>query len=137
MPSTFQSSLWQISVPPPWKAEECEDCVEFTQPDGAGALHISGALKQAGQVLDTETREQMARESPEDAKVESVRLGDFSGYGTDYVDWQDSIFWRKWFVCSGRVLLFITYNCKRGDEELELPQVSRILSSLRCRDDAA
>jgi len=34
-----------------------------------------------------------------------------------------SVYWRKWFVRSGRVMLFITYNCKRGDEELEKPQV--------------
>ena len=137
MRSTFQSPLWQISVPRPWRAEDCEHCVEITQPEGAGALHISGALKQDGDVLDDETRAQLQQDCPTDTEFERVRFGDFSGYGGDYVDWSESAYWKKWFLRSGRVLLFITYNCKRGDEELEMAQVGQILSSLECRDEDA
>jgi len=53
--STFQTTLWQIGVPLTWKAQACNDCVEFTQPEGVGALHISGARKTDGPVLDAET----------------------------------------------------------------------------------
>ena len=134
---TFQSLLWRISVPLPWKAQDCEHCVEFTQPEGAGALHISGARKKDGDVLDEETRAQLQQNCPADIDVEPVRFGDFIGYGGEYVDWNDGDFWKKWFVRSGRVLLFITYYCKRGDEESEMAQVLQILSSLECKGDDA
>lgn len=133
MHSTFFSSLWQISVPLPWRAQEFEECVEIMQPEGIGALHISIAFKQGGTVSDSETRAELKRACPEDADVEATRFGEFVGYGAEYVDWSEGAFWKKWFVASGRVLLFVTYNCKRGDEGLELPQVSRILSSSKLR----
>jgi hypothetical protein len=133
MGSIFRSLLWQISVPPPWKALPCEDWVEFTQPEGTGALHISGARKKKGEVRDDELRAQLHKDAPEDLEMEPVRFADFVGYGADYVDWNASVFWRKWFVRSGRVMLFITYNCKRGEEEFEMTQVCEILSSLKCR----
>jgi hypothetical protein len=134
MRSTFQSLLWQMSAPRPWHAQNCEHCAEFTQPEGAGALHISGALKHYGDVSDDETRAELQKECPQDTEPERTRFGDFSGYGAEYVDWSNSRYWKKWFVRSGRVLLFITYNCKRGDEELEMAQICQILSSLECRD---
>src|ERR1700677_1889519 len=106
---TFHSSLWQIAVPLPWRAHEFEECVEVTQPEGIGALHISGALKQVGTVSDSETRAQLQRDCPDDTDLEPARFGDFIGYGAEYVDWSASIFWKRWIVASGRVLLFITY----------------------------
>ena len=135
MPSTFKSSLWQISVPRPWRAQDCEHCVEFTHPEGAGALHISGALKQVGDVSDDETRAQLQQECPENADIEPVRFGNFTGYGAEYVNWTEGAYWKKCFVRSGRVLLFITYTCKRGEEDLEITQVCQILSSLENRDE--
>jgi hypothetical protein len=133
MSSTFQSSLWQIVLPPSWRAQKCEHCVEFTQPEGAAALHISGACKQDGEVSDDETRTQLEEACPENTDMNPVQFGRFTGYGADYVDWNDDVYWSKWFVRNGRLLLFITYNCKRGDEELEITQVSQILSSLEVR----
>jgi hypothetical protein len=133
MRSTFHSSLWQLAIPRPWRAQEFEECVEITQPEGIGALHISGAVKQDGTVSDSETRAQLERDCPEGTDIEPARFGDFIGFGGEYVDWNASAFWKRWFVASGRVLLFVTYNCKRGDEHLELPQVCQILSSLQLR----
>jgi len=133
MRSTFHSSLWRIAVSHPWRAQQFEECVEITQPEGIGALHISGALKQVGTVSDSETRAQLQRDCPDETDIEPARFGDFIGYGAEYVDWSASVFWKRWIVTSGRVLLCITYNCKRGDEDLELRQVCQILSSLQLR----
>ncbi|HTV40071.1 MAG TPA: hypothetical protein VMF08_05830 [Candidatus Sulfotelmatobacter sp.] len=135
--NTFHNSLWQIAVIRPWRAQEVDDCVEITQPEAIGAIHISSALKQDSTVSDTETRAQIQQQCPDDADIEPAQLGGFIGHSTEYVDWNDSVFWKKWIVASGRVLLFITYNCKRGEEQLELPQVSQILSSLQPRPGGA
>ena len=34
MAAPFQRTWWLIAVRPPWKAEDCEECVEITQPEG-------------------------------------------------------------------------------------------------------
>src|SRR5205823_3370651 len=73
MVATFQSSWWQIAVPPPWKAEECEECVEITQPEGTGALHISGARKLDGPVLDPEALSQLQENCPEGTEADRGR----------------------------------------------------------------
>jgi hypothetical protein len=134
MAVTFQSSWWQLAVPPPWKAEECEECVEITQAEGIGALHISGARKADGSVLDAEVLSQLQENCPEAAAAERTRCGDFEGYLAEYVDWAEGTYWKKWFVACRKVLLFITYTCKRGEEDLESTQASALLSSLRCRE---
>jgi hypothetical protein len=133
MDDIFQSTLWQIAVPSPWEAKKSDECVEITQPEGAGALHISGAIKKLGSVLEDETKAQLQRNCPEDTTAEPVRLGDFVGYGADYVDWSESTYWKVWFVASGRVMLYVTYNCKRGEEDSEVTQVAGILSTLKIR----
>ena len=133
MRSTFHSSLWQIAVTRPWRARQVEECVEITQPKGIGAIHISSALKDVGKVADSETQTQLQQQCPDDTDLEPAQLGDFIGHGAEFIDWSDSVFWKTWIVASGPVLLFITYNCKRGEEDLELSQVCEILSSLKLR----
>jgi len=134
MAAAFQSTWWQIAVPLPWAANEFEECVEITQPDGIGALHISSARKLDGSVLQAEALSQLQENCPDGAQTESVRCGDFAGYVADYVDWTGDAYWKKWFLACGQVLLFISYTCKRGDEDLETSQASELLSSLRCRE---
>jgi hypothetical protein len=134
MATTFQSAWWQIAVPPPWKVEECEECVEMTQPEGIGALHISSARKQDGPVSEVEALSQLQENCPDGTQTERVRCGDFAGYVAEYVDWTEGAYWKKWLLTCGRVLLFVTYTCNRGEEELESAQASALLSSLRCRE---
>lgn len=130
----FESTLWQIGVPHPWKAEGRENCVEFTEPEGVGALHISGARKTGGPVLDTEALSQLRENCPREARADSVTCGDFSGYAAAFIDEGDGHYWKKWFLYCRRVLLFVTYNCRRGEEEFEVQAVSGLLSTLRCRE---
>ena len=134
MAATFQSKWWQIAVPPPWKAQDCEECVEITQPDGVGALHISSARKLEGAVLASEALSQLRENCPDGTETESARCGDFEGHAAEYVDWNEGLYWKKWFVACREILLFATYNRKRGEEGLESPHAQALLSSLRCRE---
>ena len=131
MSLTFQSVWWQISVPLPWRARDSEHCVEITQPKGAGALHISAARKNTGIISQHETLSQLKGDCPEYIEPEQVRCGDFEGFSVDYVNWNESAYWKKWFVASENTLLFISYTCKQGEENLEVEQVEALLSSLR------
>ena len=108
------------------------DCVEITQPEGTGALHISAARKQSD-VADADLREFAEAELPSNTPVEPVSVGDFSGVTAEYVDWSTSAFWKKWWIRVGSLMLYVTYTCSRGDEEIEEDDVQRILSSLATR----
>ncbi len=133
MHPVFKNRVWELSVAPPWRAVDCEHCVEITQPDGVGAVHISSARKKEGLVADSEALAQLKGDCPDDTESERVRCGDFSGYVAEYVDWNAGLFLRKWFVSCRKDLLFISYTCKRGDEELEIDQVSALIGSLRSK----
>lgn len=98
MAATFQSRWWQVAVPSPWKAEECEECVEITQPEGIGALHLSSARKSEGSVSDTEALSQLQENCLEGTETERVRCGDFAGYVADYVDWNEGAYWKNGFL---------------------------------------
>jgi hypothetical protein len=133
MNPVFKNRVWALEAPPPWLITDCEHCVEITQPEGVGALHISSARKKDARVLDSEALAQLKNDCPEGTDMEKVRCGEFAGYMAEYVDWQGGDFWRKWFIACGHDLLFVTYTCKRGEEELEADAASKLLASLYSR----
>jgi len=130
--TTFRSQSWAVDVPPPWTAHDVEHCIEITRPEGTGALHISAARKQSP-VADPDLRAFAEEEVPSGTSLESASAGDFVGVRAEYVDWRDSRFWKKWWLRSGSLMLYVTYTCARGDEHIEEDDVERILSSLATR----
>jgi hypothetical protein len=129
----FNNRLWALTVAPPWQIEDCEHCVEITEPEGTGAVHISSARKTDGVISSAETFEQIKSECPDEADIEEVTCGDCRGYVSEYADWSSSKYWRKWFVTCRQDLLFISHNCRMGEEEFEIDLVSTLLDSLRSR----
>jgi hypothetical protein len=133
MHPVFKNRVWELDALPPWRVEDCEHCIEITQPEGTGALHISSARKKEGVIAESETLARLQGDCPEDTDSRKVRCGDFSGYVAEYVDWHTDKFWRKWFVACRKDLLYITYTCARGEEDLEVEQASTLLTSLRSK----
>jgi len=129
----FRHRVWELDIGLPWRVEDCEHCVEITQAEGNGAMHISSARKEQGSVADAETLGQLRENCPDGTDFEKVRCGDFQGYVAEYVDWHTGAFWKKWFVACGQDLLFVTYTCKRGEEEVEIEKASVLLASLRSK----
>jgi hypothetical protein len=126
----YRSSIWQLTVLPPWQLEKADQCVEITQPEGIGALHISAAQKDHGNVSESDLQEFTTKELPEDVQLATASFGKFFGYGASYTDRHTDIFWKKWWLGCGAVMLYVTYNCSRGDEEFELAQVESLLTGL-------
>jgi len=132
----FPKLLVAGCCPRPWKAQDCGDCIEFTQPEGADALHLSSARKQHGEVLDDEARTQLGQECPDDADTEPVRFGAFTGYGAEYVNWSEGIYWHKWFVRCG-ACFYSSHILQARRRGIGAAAVRQILSSLTCRDEHA
>jgi hypothetical protein len=130
MQHLYQSTLWQLMVLPPWRAQKVEQCVEITQPEGTGALHISEARKQKGVVSESDLRSTAAKDLAQEEELLACSVGGFTGLSASYADWHTDIFWKKWWLRSGAVMLYVTYNCSRGDEEFELEQAETLLAGL-------
>lgn len=127
----YQSTLWQLTVLPPWRAQKVEQSVEITQPEGTGALHISEARKQDGVVSESDLRSTAAKDLPQDVELLACSFGGFTGLSASYAALHTGIFWKKWWLRSGAVMLYVTYNCSRGDEEYELDQAEALLAGLK------
>src|SRR4051812_15921468 len=107
MNPVFKNRVWELEVLPPWRVEDCEHCIEITQPEGMGAMHISSARKKEGTVSESETYAQLQSDCPDGTDFQKVRCGDFAGYVAEYVDWHTDKFWKKWFVARRQDLLYI------------------------------
>jgi hypothetical protein len=131
MNSPFEKLAWEVVVSPPWRVLDCGHCIEITQPEGVGGLHISSARKKQGSVTLSELAAKMKSDCPEGTELHQARCGDFVGMVADYVDWNADAFWRVWLLARDRDLLHVTYTCRRGEEDLEAEQASRLLKLLR------
>lgn len=60
--------------------------------------------------------------------AKAVEAGDFSGLTLAYD--ADNVFWRHWYVASGRQALVISYTCGVRDKEREIAQIGEMLASL-------
>lgn len=89
--------------------------------------------KQEGEVTNCEAMERLKEDCPTEVDVAQIQCGEFGGYLADYVDWHSDAYWRKWILYCRNVLLFATYTCKRGDEDLEVNEAASLLESLRCK----
>lgn len=124
------SELWEIELADGWEVQSVDECVTICHPDGVGALQVSGYTKRTtGEV----TRGDLLAATKLDAVVQEhlgeQTWGEFRGFQLVYG--QGPHFWRKWWLSNENVLLFVTYNCDRKHEDLELQDVNQMVGSLR------
>jgi hypothetical protein len=136
MPDEFKSTWWSIEVAPGWFAEREAECVTFWREDGVGALQISAYKYDSGCVPDDDLHDFMKGEFPDDARIQHLSCGEFEGMGVDYV--VDGKFWRKRWVRSDPLLIYVTYNSGYSAQAIESAAVDQMLATLksRCRPAA-
>ena len=59
---------------------------------------------------------------------QNVSCGEFVGFEASY--FADENFWRKLWLRSGSLLLFVTYTCAAEERAIETEDVNQILESL-------
>lgn len=119
---------WKLDIPREWEEHEEDDTLIVYDPDGVGALQISG-MATDGEVSDEDLRE-LAREHIEaGAKTRPVEFGDFTGFTFDYSE--EDEFWQEWYLRSGHVSLYATYNCELDDKGVESELIEQVLSTLQ------
>ncbi|KAB7624305.1 hypothetical protein [Alkalilimnicola sp. S0819] len=118
---------WKIDLPAHWEVEEDEDSTIIYEEDGVGALQISGLVAEQD-VTDGDLREFAAEHLAAGARAEAVELGEFSGFTFSYTE--DDEHWREWYLRTGPVALFVTYNCDLEDRGVEDEAMEQVLGTL-------
>lgn len=124
----YKSAWWSVEPPDDWEAEPDEDCVTFTSERGVGALQISVYRRDSKSVTDEDLFEFAEDELFAAEKPQSISCGEFVGFEISY--FLNENFWRKLWLRSGSLLLFVTYNCAADKSTVETEDVNQILESL-------
>jgi hypothetical protein len=61
-------------------------------------------------------------------RLARVSYGPFSGFSVQYA--KEGLFWQEWWLRSGQLMVYATYNVVEGSEQTEKNDIERILSSL-------
>lgn len=124
---------WSLDVSDEWSVTKHEECLSLALSDG-GALQASSARKEQGAVTQRDLLWSEA-ERASWGEWKPVRCGEFTGIFYEYV--QEAAVWRRWYLRSGPVLLFITYNGTFEAAAREWEPVLSILSTARLEGSRA
>ena len=58
-----------------------------------------------------------------------VRYGPFSGFSVEYT--KEQRFWKEWWLRSGNLMVYVTYNVILGKQNVEKEKVEKLLRSLK------
>lgn len=132
--TSVRGEWWEIDLAPEYVAEmEPDDaCVTISHPQGVGALQVSAYQKQDGSPVSNSDLLQETELPPEkQSHLAEQQWGEFRGYQLVYT--QEDMFWRRWWLTDGVTFLFVTYNCEKAEQRVELEPVNSMLNSLRSK----
>lgn len=123
------ADTWSAELPAGWVAERDGDTVATTHPDAAGTLHLT-ELRAPSPLTETRLREiALARHGSDPESLQTEVRGDFEGLGLCHRRDQNHVY--ELYLARGRDLIFATYVCDQGEEELDAAAVAAILDSLQ------
>jgi hypothetical protein len=118
-------------LPDGWLAQLDDKCFLFFAETGVGALQISAYRKDFGYVTAKDLRELASDELQDITHAVPIIVGEFQGQTASRVSGE--LFWRRWWLRSGQLLVYVTYNRGVDDECGEDSVVERIVNSLKLR----
>src|SRR5205823_3882442 len=112
-----------------------ETCATFLADSPIGALQISAASKGMGFVTDDDLKDFAQEHIDAGAKLGTVTYGPFSGFYLHYPEGEH--YWKHWWLRSGNILVYVTYNAEIAAKGVEDEAIERILSTLRLTAESA
>lgn len=129
MSHIFDGIWWLVELPQGWAGRPDEECATLSRSPQLGALQVSSARKERTPVADEDLREFAEERVPAGVQLLQVTCGPFSGFSAEYSKGES--FWKEWWLKSGHLMVYVTYNVRQGKEHLEIEDVERIVGSLR------
>jgi hypothetical protein len=126
--NVLETEWWTMAIPPEWWADSEEDSILVGDQDEVGCIEISTLHREEGE-FDQEIVSEIAQtESEQPLDWQPVKLGEFAGVSSSYV--QDVTAIREWYVSNGAKLLFITYSCAEENRGMDNAAVDELLDTL-------
>jgi hypothetical protein len=126
--NVLETEWWTLAIPPEWWADSEEDSILVGDRDDVGCIEISTLHKDEGD-FDRDTVMAIAQEESEQPlEWQSIRLGEFAGVGSSYVEEGTAV--REWYVANGALLLFVTYSCDEDNRGMDDAAVDELLDTL-------
>nr|CAI78734.1 hypothetical protein [uncultured Gammaproteobacteria bacterium] len=126
--NVLETEWWTMAIPPEWWADSEDDCILIGDQDKVGSIQISTLLRDEGEFNPTLVREIAESESEQPLDWQPVKLGDFTGVYSSYVEEETGI--REWYVGNGKMMLFITYSCDEENLGMDNAAVDEFLDTL-------
>ncbi|MGH9776939.1 MAG: hypothetical protein ACRD5I_00860 [Candidatus Acidiferrales bacterium] len=129
MPNALDSGLWSVELPSGWTGHAGQECATFQANPPLGALQISSARKDSAPVSDKHLKEFASERLPPGVLLKEAGYGSFSGFSAEYA--KEDRFWKEWWLKSGQLMVYVTYNVVQEMKDSERDSVERILASLK------
>lgn len=119
---------WSLELLPHWGATDHPECVTLER-SPEGALQLSSATKKSGALTDADLSQYAESQNDGWGTYVKVSCGDFTGLLYQYAS--DEMQCNRWFLRSGKTLLFVTYFATTRGQLMEFGEVERMIQTLR------
>lgn len=127
---SVESDWWIIDLPEEWEAEQDEETIVITDPDGVGMLEIT-ALQHDEAEVSRDLMTAAGELLPEDAPLQRGKLAGLDAVSCSYIDEEDAV--RDWLALSDELVLLVTYSCAIDDRGLDDAIIDEILETLELK----
>ena len=133
--ATLSFPVFSIDVGDDWKhrveerntvSDELGELISIYRPDGVGVLKMQSYVA-PNDVSQVALRNLTNVEAS--TKLRWQEWGDLSGYQYSYTERRS--FYKQWWLMNERTILFITYECDAGAQEIEIEAIDKMISSIR------
>jgi len=127
MESPYESLWWKAKVPEDWDTDEDDVCVTFRPQGLSAAIQVSAVIKEGTPVTDADLRE-FAGQRIAYRRPKTIKTAKFGGIHIAYFD--NGNFWREWWLRSGNLMLYVTYNIERNLKDADSATIDQFICDL-------
>ncbi|MDX9874517.1 MAG: hypothetical protein RBS88_06360 [Spongiibacteraceae bacterium] len=128
---SVETDWWILDLPDEWEAEQEDETIVLTDPDGVGALEITTLLR--AEMEGPNDAASLAGELVPDSAARSVcTIAGLSGHCYSYIDEGDAV--RDWLVSNDELLLLITYSCDAEHQGLDDALIEEIIATVELKN---
>lgn len=126
--TAYNSRWWSVHLPAKWQTKEDKECVTIFGEHFQSALQISSARKDSSAVTDEDIKDFANGRICDAVAFHKVDFGPFSEFYLERIE--NGIFWREWWLRSGHLLIYASYNVDEQFKVSETAIVDGIIKSL-------
>jgi len=130
----LRQPAWSIATNG-WSTDDHPECVTLRPPQDDAALQISIRTKTIGHIDDDEVRAMADRDAQQyGVAVLPTRCGGFAGVTVAFTE--GGHYWRRWWLVSDAILLYVTYNTDSSTRDHHRAHVDQMLATLKPEERA-